>query len=313
MLDHLGEGRFEFGTGRGSSSTEVYGFGIDSMERTRELYDEALPQIVRMWAEDDYSYEGDQLLDAAPSGAAQALHRPASAALGRRRLTGDLREGGPARPRGAVLHPRHARHAGAAHRDLQEEHRQRRAGRRLRERQHHGDRRHAVPGRRRPGPPDLRRQPHQLPHRAWCSSTSTRSPAPRGCRCGPTCCPTPTMDELRDGANAAASCVGDPDEISRTVQRFVDIGADQLTFASTTVDYDMDVLRESYELFGARDHPPVRHRPGALHDPPAGGAVRRLLRHPLRGRVSPPRRGGRPSRRRRRAARGTRRGCAPGT
>ena len=28
------------------------------MERTRELYDETLPQIVRMWAEDAYSYEG---------------------------------------------------------------------------------------------------------------------------------------------------------------------------------------------------------------------------------------------------------------
>src|SRR5438067_6959206 len=59
MLDHLSEGRFEFGTGRGSSSTEVYGFGIESMDKTRELYDEALPQIVRMWAEDEYSYEGE--------------------------------------------------------------------------------------------------------------------------------------------------------------------------------------------------------------------------------------------------------------
>src|SRR4026208_1710878 len=59
LLDHLSEGRFEFGTGRGSSSTEVYGFGIESMEKTRELYDEALPQIVRMWAEDEYSYEGE--------------------------------------------------------------------------------------------------------------------------------------------------------------------------------------------------------------------------------------------------------------
>ncbi len=60
MLDHLGEGRFEFGTGRGSSSTEVYGFGIESMERTRELYDESLPQIVRMWAEEEYSLRGRQ-------------------------------------------------------------------------------------------------------------------------------------------------------------------------------------------------------------------------------------------------------------
>src|SRR5437868_13550058 len=29
MLDHLSEGRFEFGTGRGSSTTEQRGFGID--------------------------------------------------------------------------------------------------------------------------------------------------------------------------------------------------------------------------------------------------------------------------------------------
>src|SRR5262249_10283472 len=34
MLDQLEPGRFEFGVGRGSSSTEVFGFGIDSMETT---------------------------------------------------------------------------------------------------------------------------------------------------------------------------------------------------------------------------------------------------------------------------------------
>ena len=106
MLDHLGEGRFEFGTGRGSSSTEVYGFGIDEMERTRELYDEALPQIVRMWDEDDYSYDGKRFSMPDPPGAAQALHRPAPADLGGRRLAGHVREGRPPRHRRAVLHPR---------------------------------------------------------------------------------------------------------------------------------------------------------------------------------------------------------------
>ena len=30
----------------------------------------------------------------------------------------------------------------------------------------------------------------------------------------------------------------------------MDVGADQLTFASTTTDLDMDDLRESYETFG---------------------------------------------------------------
>src|SRR5262250_1024621 len=58
MLDHLSEGRFEFGTGRGSSSTEFKGFRIPDGETTRSMYDEALLQILRMWKETPYGYEG---------------------------------------------------------------------------------------------------------------------------------------------------------------------------------------------------------------------------------------------------------------
>jgi len=75
-------------------------------------------------------------------------------------------------------------------------------------------------------------------------------PRPDGFPVWPELPPQPTLDDLKQGVNAAASCVGDPDEISRTIQRFIDVGADQLTFASTVCDYDMDVLRESYETFG---------------------------------------------------------------
>lgn len=59
MLDQLAPGRFEFGVGRGSSSTEVFGFGIDSMDTTRDMFDEALPEIIRMMGPDEYpGYEG---------------------------------------------------------------------------------------------------------------------------------------------------------------------------------------------------------------------------------------------------------------
>ncbi len=58
MLDHLSEGRFEFGTGRGSSTTEQRGFGIEDPELTREMVAETLPQIVRMWKDEEYSYDG---------------------------------------------------------------------------------------------------------------------------------------------------------------------------------------------------------------------------------------------------------------
>ena len=58
MLDHLSEGRFEFGTGRGSSSTEFKGFGIPDGETTKHMFDEALCEILRMWREPTYSHEG---------------------------------------------------------------------------------------------------------------------------------------------------------------------------------------------------------------------------------------------------------------
>src|ERR1051325_9081146 len=58
MLDHLSEGRFEFGTGRGSSSTEFKGFGIPDGDTTREMFDEALREILRMWRHTRYQYDG---------------------------------------------------------------------------------------------------------------------------------------------------------------------------------------------------------------------------------------------------------------
>jgi alkanesulfonate monooxygenase SsuD/methylene tetrahydromethanopterin reductase-like flavin-dependent oxidoreductase (luciferase family) len=58
MLDHLSGGRFEFGVGRGSSSTEQQGFGIEDPELTREMVDEVLPEFRRMWSETSYSFDG---------------------------------------------------------------------------------------------------------------------------------------------------------------------------------------------------------------------------------------------------------------
>ena len=127
-----------------------------------------------------------------------------------------------------------------ADRDLQEEHREGRAGRRLRQQQHHGHRRHDVPRGRRPGPAPLRRQPQPATTPASCSGISTRSPGHDGHpgMARPAARPD-AWPSSRPASNAAASCVGDPDEIARTIQRFIDVGADQLTFSSTVCDYDM--------------------------------------------------------------------------
>ncbi len=58
MLDNLSGGRFELGTGRGSSTTEMYGFGIPQMDDSKALWDESIREIPKMWREGFYSYEG---------------------------------------------------------------------------------------------------------------------------------------------------------------------------------------------------------------------------------------------------------------
>ncbi len=58
MLDHLSGGRFDFGTGRGSSTTEQGGFGITDPDLTKEMFDEVMPQFRKMWSQDKYSFEG---------------------------------------------------------------------------------------------------------------------------------------------------------------------------------------------------------------------------------------------------------------
>jgi alkanesulfonate monooxygenase SsuD/methylene tetrahydromethanopterin reductase-like flavin-dependent oxidoreductase (luciferase family) len=58
VLDHLSLGRFELGMGRGSSTTEQTGFGIDDPELTREMFGEVVRELPKMWADGKYSYDG---------------------------------------------------------------------------------------------------------------------------------------------------------------------------------------------------------------------------------------------------------------
>ena len=249
MLDHLGEGRFEFGTGRGSSSMEVFGFGIESMEKTRDLYDEALPQIVRMWAEDEYSYEGEAFsmptrrvlpkpyTDPHPpiwvaAGSPGTFEKAARLGIGVLCFTlGTPDTLAPlieiykkniekAEPVGGYVNNNIMVTGDMM--CLEDGDRARRVFMANRSNYHTG-----------------------LVFRYLDSF-----PRPEGFPVWPELPPDPTMEELKEGANAAASCVGDPDEIGRTIQKFVDIGADQLTFSSTVCDYDMEILHESYETFG---------------------------------------------------------------
>ncbi|GMU79639.1 MAG: luciferase [Acidimicrobiia bacterium] len=61
MLDHLSQGRFEFGTGRGAGSHEILGFlpGITDMSQTKEIWEDVIAEFPKMWMQDTYEgYEG---------------------------------------------------------------------------------------------------------------------------------------------------------------------------------------------------------------------------------------------------------------
>jgi alkanesulfonate monooxygenase SsuD/methylene tetrahydromethanopterin reductase-like flavin-dependent oxidoreductase (luciferase family) len=61
MLDHLTDGRFEFGTGRGAGSHEILGFlpGMDDLSKTREIWEDVIGEFPKMWMQDTYEgYQG---------------------------------------------------------------------------------------------------------------------------------------------------------------------------------------------------------------------------------------------------------------
>src|SRR5215475_16227958 len=61
MLDHISQGRFEFGTGRGAGSHEILGFlpGMTDLSHTREIWEDVIGEFPKMWLQDTYEgYEG---------------------------------------------------------------------------------------------------------------------------------------------------------------------------------------------------------------------------------------------------------------
>jgi alkanesulfonate monooxygenase SsuD/methylene tetrahydromethanopterin reductase-like flavin-dependent oxidoreductase (luciferase family) len=56
MLDHLTEGRFEFGTGRGAGSHEILAFlpGMTDLSGTKEIWEETIGEFPKMWLQEEY-------------------------------------------------------------------------------------------------------------------------------------------------------------------------------------------------------------------------------------------------------------------
>ena len=269
ILDILSEGRFEFGMGRGSSTTEQRGFGIHDPQLTTLMFDEVVPQFRHMWKETEYAFEG-QFFSMPPRNVlpkpATKPHPPMWVAAGNpgtfekaaRMGLGVLcfTTGSPAslapmietykrtidhaEPVGDYVNNNvmvtsqmlclEDGHAGASNR-LQHDVR-------LPEQPRVPLSRHLPEA---AGDPGVARA-HSRADPSW--SASTRS-------------------------SRASWSSGRPRSARKAVQAYVDAGADQLTFGMLSTTMPVEVAIEAVETFGAAGAAAVRQGPDPQHDPPA--------------------------------------------
>jgi hypothetical protein len=98
MLDHLTEGRFEFGTGRGAGSHEVTGFhdeliGTDVSE-TKEIWEEMIGEFVKMWLQEEYEGFQGKYWSMPPRKILPKPWKKPHPPMVRRRQYGEFRDGG---------------------------------------------------------------------------------------------------------------------------------------------------------------------------------------------------------------------------
>lgn len=66
----------------------------------------------------------------------------------------------------------------------------------------------------------------------------------------PAVIPEPTIDEVRQRVDMGLMVIGDPDQCAKATQKFVDIGADQLTFGMLSTTMPVEVAIEAVETYG---------------------------------------------------------------
>jgi len=98
----------------------------------------------------------------------------------------------------------------------------------------------------------------------------------------PTEIPDPTLDDIDKGLASGSGDGRHPDECAAGVQKWVDVGVDQLIMGPSGSTFSHEILAETVKLFGDEVIPRFDKGPGALHEPlPAGS--RRQARPRLTG------------------------------
>ncbi len=249
MMDLVSNGRFEFGTGRGSSTTEMGGFGITDPEITRDMYEESIREIVRMWRDEPYSFEGkffsmpERNVIPKPyvkphpplwvaAGNPETFERAAKMGIGVICFTGGTPEKMAPLIETYKKHIKNAEPVGEYVNDNiaittsfmcledRDEARNYMA--------------HSGNG----------RQQTLVFHYL------DTFPKPPFVPDWPTEIPDPTLEAIEKGFQSGAAIVGDPDDCAQGIQKWVDIGVDQLIMGPSGSTYPHELLERTVTLFG---------------------------------------------------------------
>jgi alkanesulfonate monooxygenase SsuD/methylene tetrahydromethanopterin reductase-like flavin-dependent oxidoreductase (luciferase family) len=249
MLDNLSNGRFELGTGRGSSSTEMHGFGIPEMAQSKDMWDEAIREIPKMWRDGIYEYEGKSFSvpprEVFPKPVAKP-HPPLWVAAGNpgtfekagRMGLGVLcfTIGAPAEL--AKLIDTYKSAVAKAEP----------VGEFVNDNVMCVTHLCCLPNR-----DDALQLNTHISMRYYQSLVFRwldTFPKPAGVPDWPAVMPEPTLDELREMVEAGIVAVGDPDDCTRVAKAYADAGADQLVVSPMTTTMPFETAVESMRLFG---------------------------------------------------------------
>jgi alkanesulfonate monooxygenase SsuD/methylene tetrahydromethanopterin reductase-like flavin-dependent oxidoreductase (luciferase family) len=249
MMDHLSGGRFDFGTGRGSSSTEQGGFGITDPELTKEMFDEVMPEFKKMWGQDSYSFDGrfftmpERNVLPKPyvkphppmwvaAGNPDTFEKAGKLGLGVICFTG----GSPEKMKALVdVYKEAIKDADPVGDYINDNVAITTSFMCLED----GDAARDWMTRSRNG----RQQSLVFKY-------LDTFPKPPGIPDWPIEIPDPTLEQIAAGREKGTSIVGTPDECAETLQKWAAIGVDQLIMGPTGSIYPDDVIEETVELFG---------------------------------------------------------------
>ncbi len=249
LLDHLTNNRFEFGTGRGSSSTEVLGFDIESVDATKGMWREAIREIPKMWKEGTYSYEGEHFrmperqVFPKPLGALHPAMWVAAGSPGTFTEAGELGLGAfcfslgrPQQMEPLVTNYKKAVVNASPVGEYVNNN---------------------IMGVTNMLCMEDRKKAFEVASNMGMNYYSTLAyhwldnvPRPKHLPEWPAKIPEPTPEQVEQLSAEGYCVIGDPDDCARSVQAWTDMGFDQLTFSPTTNTLPTEVVVGSMELFG---------------------------------------------------------------